>query len=56
MAVHVEQRRYLHPTSQMSIDMQPEPNHCIQRTRRLRFLSMLNVYWRRVADVVRYAN
>ena len=26
MAVHVEQRRYLHPTSQMSIDMQPEPN------------------------------
>jgi len=28
---------------------------CMQRTRRLRFASMLNVYRRRVADAVRYA-
>jgi len=30
------------------------PNNCIQRTRRLRFVSMLNVCWRRVADGRRY--
>jgi hypothetical protein len=28
-------------------------NQRMQRTRRLRFVSMLNVYWRRVADAVR---
>lgn len=28
-------------------------NHCMQRTRRLRFVYMLNIYWRRVADARR---
>src|SRR5258706_12529631 len=30
-------------------------NHRMQRTRRLRFVSMLNAYWRRVADAYRSA-
>jgi hypothetical protein len=29
------------------------PNICMERTRRLRSVSMLNVYWRRVADARR---
>lgn len=28
-------------------------NFCIQRTRRLRFVPMLNVFWRRVGDARR---
>jgi hypothetical protein len=31
---------------------QSRPNICMQRTRRLRFVLMLNVYWRRVADAL----
>jgi hypothetical protein len=30
-------------------------NNCMQRTRRLRLVSTMNVYWRRVADAGRSA-
>ncbi len=35
--------------------MMGQANDCMQRTRRLRFVSVLNVYWRRVADAQRSA-
>src|SRR5207245_9275712 len=31
------------------------PNYCMHRIRRFRFVSMLNVYWRRIADAARCA-
>src|SRR5436190_970344 len=38
----------------MTCDWSPD-NICVQRTRRLCFVSMLNIYWRRVADASRSA-